>query len=271
MPNYCEAVMKIFVPVASRNLIGQIVAAIAHPNAPKWVEDVGMHAHWVDFERLLPRPIGLVDVSGADHREIRSIQNGKWPRGLDTPPGVAVPTDPEAVRLLHRTHRPDQAAAMDQLTHNMDTYGASSIVEWSEMRWGCRWNPEESSAPTIVDADDVDGYERFKGSVAVSWRFTVPNAAPMGYFGAVGRFCSRHGFGFSAYSTEDDGGREWDPVYDQYVTRWTHHEELEVELEEMSALDLLELNALGIRMRPDEEAAERIAKRKGTYSLFGDM
>jgi len=262
MTDYCDNIVKVFVPEHLSHLVPQLIAGLASPDAKEGADSV-----WMSFQRLLPRPalfdgedVGDEIDAAAAARAGRLHHSVDWG---DTPPDGAV-----AIMAELRTKSEAHARAMDLVTERFDRYGVPTAYEWQSTRWGTKWDAMEGDPPEVMQFDDMPGGHMlpdYEGSTVISWRFTTANSPPLGYIDALARLCVATGLGMRAWFSGSDGYR-FNPATNDTETEWTELETHAVEIEETSAVRRLELSG-GIDIEPDEAAERRIERRDPIFTL----
>lgn len=251
MPNYSDTIVKLFVRDELKEIVPQIVLGLASEDMAREQTGEGDDRTWLDFERLLPSPKELYEEGRYDSAA-GTVLEGRWPPHVDMPQGAG--DSPKEMIEAFRSISPEHAACVDRIAARLERWGVTGWYEWRNSKWGTKWN-SSCDEPRIESADDYDGYDDFPGATMIHYRMTTAWSEPSGYLAALQSVCVQFGLGMRCWATHEDGGTEWDPVAEEYRTRWERLHSYDVELEEMSHSDMLALMGGGLEIMPDESAS----------------
>lgn len=253
MPNYSETIIKIFVPDEVAHRIPDVVAALAAADVDvkQGLED-DESLQWIDFERLLPVPKGVLEVENEHQSAASDVVNGNWPRTGQLPEGREMPRSQEEREKLFRETKPEAVPTYEQMLRNIRETGVGTAYNWQSVKWGTKWNTDVSRAPTINE--EVDDFYEMDDVTMIHYQITTAWSEPSGYLAALMRACDRNGFGLRCWVSHEDGGSSFNPATEEYQHEWTHLEEYDLDPRPMTSSDRLMFEANGPSFGPDEQS-----------------
>lgn len=262
MTDYCDNVVKVFVPTTLAHLIPQVIAQLAEPGATAEKPSV-----WMSFQRLLPRP-AIYDENGPLPIDV-AIRAHAGKRHESVVWGYPPPSDAASIMAHLRSISPQHAQALEVVGARMERYGVPTAYEWQVTRWGTKWDAMEGDPPDVRAVSEVNGSNElaeYEDCMMIDYRFTTAYSPPIGYLEALARLCSSSGLGMKAWFSGSDD-HHLNPWTNEIENSWTEVENVAVPVEETSDSRRLELSG-GIEICPDDAAERRIEQRDRAFAML---
>lgn len=258
MANYSTTIIKLFVRSDLVETVPTIVEGLRTDGWDGVASGVDEHrqSEWIDFRRLLPVPAEL-DVTDEYQNDAEMVVDGRWPPRQDRPNDMV--DTPEGRVSAYRSLSSGHSAAVDRVTANIAKWGVPNSHEWRVGKWGTKWL-SDSSEPRIESTSEHDGYEEFEDCTMIHYRISTAWSEPAGYLRALNSLCMRFGMGMRCWVSHEDGGTTWDPEAEEYRTVWTPLDDYDLDIEQMTASDMLALMGGDMEITPDEQAYARMGR-----------
>lgn len=261
MPNYTDTVLKLFVRSEHAKHVNGLINSLASPGldfaeAEDRVTTTDSNT-WTDFQRLLPVPDTIpYRRDDALYREALTVVEGRWPTNIAEPTGPYAFTTPDELANAFSAISPDHADALRRVRHNAQHVGATDWHAWCTSTWGTKWNGD-AGRPTVGSAEGIDEYEDFNGATMITYRIQTAWSEPSGWLSALMTQCEIMGIGMRAWVSHEDGGSRWNPLSEEWVTIWERLYEYDLDMQNLTASDIMVLAGRGLHFGLDESALKR--------------